>query len=80
VTLLLSRQRSHTAPTAENGTASITTLAVNADFVFTQRSAKMRIRLTGRMTFSRSLTRSMFSCWPLQTIAYPVGRVIAART
>ncbi len=64
-TLYPSAQSSHTAPTAENGTASITSAALNADFVFMYSSAKMSTSVSGTMSFSRSRTRSMFSYWPL---------------
>ncbi len=54
---------------AENGTASITMPAFTAERVFMYSSPKMRNSVSGRMIFSRSRTRSMFSYWPLQDMA-----------
>ena len=50
----------------EKGTASRTIIVFIADFVFTYISSQMRTSVTGMTTFRRSLTRIIFSYWPLQ--------------
>ena len=53
------------APTAEKGTASITTPALKLDFVFRYSRPKISTSVMGTMIFSLSFTRSMFSYCPL---------------
>ena len=57
----------------ENGTARRTIIVFTADFVFMYIRSQMRTSVTGTTTFSRSLTRIMFSYWPLQTRVMPGG-------
>ena len=50
------------------------------DFVFAYMRRKIRTRVTGMTTLSRSRTRTMFSHWPLQTREYPVGTFTLSAT
>jgi pimeloyl-ACP methyl ester carboxylesterase len=64
-TLYPSRWNSQIAPTAEKGTASITSVVLNIERVFANSSTKIRTNVMGTTILSRSLTRIMFSYCPL---------------